>query len=109
MTTTKSEFAPAALQNVKTFLFSDLALHHMGSGLADGITQGNAGPDQFRTSPLWGVGQRVFFLHDGRTANLVEVILDHESPASEANRVVETFEGLSMTYKQNLILFLRSL
>jgi CxxC motif-containing protein (DUF1111 family) len=109
MTTTKSEFAPAALSGVQANLFSDLALHHMGSGLADGITQGNAGPDQFRTSPLWGVGQRVFYLHDGRTANLVEAILDHESPGSEANRVVETFEGLSMMDKQNLILFLRSL
>jgi CxxC motif-containing protein (DUF1111 family) len=41
----------------------------MGSNLADGIKQGAAGPDPFRTAPLWGVGQRLFFLHDGRTSS----------------------------------------
>ena len=59
--------------------FSDFALHHMGSTLADGVTQGLAGPDQFRTAPLWGLGQRLFFLHDGRTSDLKEAILDHAS------------------------------
>lgn len=108
LTTTTVETAPA-LSQVQANLFSDLALHHMGRGLADGIAQGNAGPDMFRTSPLWGLGQRVFFLHDGRTSNLVEAILDHESPGSESNRVVENFEGLSMDNKKYLILFLRSL
>ncbi len=81
----------------------------MGRRLADGITQGNAGPDQFRTSPLWGLGQRVFLLHDGRTANLVEAIQEHQSEGSEANRVVNNFENLSRQDKQDLILFLRSL
>jgi CxxC motif-containing protein (DUF1111 family) len=109
LTTTKSEFAPAALSGVQANLFSDLALHHMGTRLADGIAQGNAGPDQFRTSPLWGVGQRVFFLHDGRTANLAQAILEHESPGSEASQVVENFEGLSLQDEANLIVFLRSL
>jgi CxxC motif-containing protein (DUF1111 family) len=109
LTTTTSEFAPAPLSGVQANLFSDLALHHMGIRLADGITQGNAGPDMFRTSPLWGVGQRVFFLHDGRTSNMLQAILEHESSGSESNRVVEDFERLSLTDKQNLILFLRSL
>jgi CxxC motif-containing protein (DUF1111 family) len=59
--------------------FSDFAVHHMGSTLADGITQGLAGPDQFRTAPLWGLGQRLFFLHDGRTSDLKQAILDHAS------------------------------
>ena len=40
----------------------------MGPGLADGIVQGGAQGDEFRTAPLWGLGQRIFFLHDGRTA-----------------------------------------
>jgi cytochrome c peroxidase len=62
--------------------FSDFALHHMGATLADGITQGLAGADQFRTAPLWGLGQRLFFLHDGRTSDLKEAILDHASAAS---------------------------
>ena len=74
-------------------LFSDLLVHHMGRGLADGITQGGAGPDEFRTAPLWGVGQRVFFLHDGRASNLVEAIEAHGSRDSEANKVIESFTG----------------
>jgi CxxC motif-containing protein (DUF1111 family) len=81
----------------------------MGIGLADGITQGGAGPDEFRTAPLWGAGQRIFFLHDGRTSNLVEAIRDHQSRGSEATRVVEHFDRLSTQEQQELIDFLRSL
>ncbi len=99
----------AALSNQTANLFSDLLVHHMGIGLADGITQGGAGPDEFRTAPLWGVGQRVFFLHDGRTTNLVEAIRAHQSRGSEANRVVEHFNRLSTQEQQDLIDFLRSL
>jgi CxxC motif-containing protein (DUF1111 family) len=99
----------AALSNQTANLFSDLLVHHMGIGLADGITQGGAGPDEFRTAPLWGVGQRIFFLHDGRTNNLVEAIRAHQSRGSEANRVVEHFNRLSTQEQQNLIDFLRSL
>jgi CxxC motif-containing protein (DUF1111 family) len=62
--------------------FSDFAVHHMGVTLADGVTQGLAGPDQFRTAPLWGLGQRLFFLHDGRTADLKQAILAHASSSS---------------------------
>jgi len=106
--TASSEMAPG-LSQVRANLFSDLALHHMGQNLADGISQGNAGPDQFRTAPLWGLGQRVFFLHDGRTSNLTQAIQAHASPGSEANRVIQNYEQLSRDNKQNLILFLRSL
>ncbi len=62
--------------------FSDFGLHHMGATLADGVTQGNAGPDMFRTSPLWGLGQRFFFLHDGRANNLLDAIADHHSDST---------------------------
>ncbi len=99
----------AALSNQTANLYSDLIVHHMGKGLADGITQGGAGPDEFRTAPLWGVGQRVFFLHDGRTTNLVEAIRDHRSPGSEANKVIEHFNRLKTQEQQDLINFLRSL
>jgi CxxC motif-containing protein (DUF1111 family) len=108
LTTAPSGMA-AGLSQVQANLFSDLALHHMGARLADGITQGNAGPDQFRTAPLWGVGQRVFYMHDGRTSNLDHAIREHASPGSEAFRVIENYERLSVQDKQNLILFLRSL
>jgi CxxC motif-containing protein (DUF1111 family) len=81
----------------------------MGQGLADGITQGGAGPDEFRTAPLWGVGQRLFFLHDGRTNNLVDAIKAHQSRDSEANKVIEHFDKLSAKEQQEIIDFLRSL
>jgi CxxC motif-containing protein (DUF1111 family) len=100
--------------------YSDFALHHMGSNLADGINQGVATGDEFRTAPLWGVGQRLFFLHDGRTSDLLETIEEHRCGAavqasanqtcgSEAGQVVMQFERLSNSQKQDLLNFLRSL
>lgn len=106
-------------------LYSDLLLHHMGTVLADDIVQGNAAGDEFRTAPLWGLGQRVFFLHDGRTSDLQEAIRAHAGPptpipagrrpahvsypASEANAVVARYLALSESQKQQLLIFLRSL
>ena len=100
----------AALNQKDVNLFSDLAVHHMGTGLADGVTQGSAGPDEFRTAPLWGVGQRIFFLHDGRTTDLLQAILAHDSAGSEADHVIDTFQS-SLTYsqQQDILNFLRSL
>ena len=98
-----------ALSNQPVNLFSDLLVHHMGQGLADGITQGAAGPDEFRTAPLWGLGQRIFFLHDGRTRDLVAAIEAHSSDGSEANAVVQKFNGLHQSDQQDLLNFLRSL
>lgn len=118
----------AVLQNRPVDLYSDLLVHHMGATLADNVVQGKAGPDEFRTTPLWGVGQRVFFLHDGRTDNLMTAIQDHLSergsdggdnperdsrspsyPPSEANSVVKRFNDLPERDKQALLDFLRSL
>jgi len=117
----------AVLQNRPVNLFSDLLLHHMGAGLADNIIQGAAGPDEFRTTPLWGVGQRLFFLHDGRASDLLIAIIPHFAPstaataatatatatpaypASEANAVVLKFLGLSKNDQQAVLDFLRSL
>ena len=99
----------AALSNQPVQLFSDLLVHHMGRSLADGITQGGAGPDEFRTAPLWGVGQRIFFLHDGRTTDLVKAIEDHKNPDSEANQTIEAFNRLSVEQRQDIINFLRAL
>jgi CxxC motif-containing protein (DUF1111 family) len=93
---------------VQAIQFSDLLLHHMRSELKDGITQGNAGPDQFRSAPLWGLGQRMFFLHDGRTSDLLKAIQDHASPSSEANQAIFLFRARSETDKQDLLNFLRS-
>jgi CxxC motif-containing protein (DUF1111 family) len=105
----------AALSQRPVNLFSDLLLHKMGANLADNVSQGLATGDEWRTAPLWGLGQRRFFLHDGRTTNLVTAIQAHFSlaangfPASEANAVINSYNALSDTNKQNIINFLRSL
>jgi CxxC motif-containing protein (DUF1111 family) len=101
--------AIAAASNITINPFSDFAVHNMGTGLADGVSQGNANGSQFRSAPLWGIGQRVFFLHDGRTNNLLTAILDHASSGSEASGVIAQFQMLSTTDQQNIITFLRSL
>jgi CxxC motif-containing protein (DUF1111 family) len=107
-TTGPSSITPD-LSNANAKLWSDLQIHHMGTGLADNVTQGNAGGDQFRTAPLWGLGQRLFLLHDGRTNNLITAINAHSSTGSEANTVVLNYNALSSTDKQDLLNFLRSL
>jgi CxxC motif-containing protein (DUF1111 family) len=87
----------------------------MGPNLADYVSQGAAAGDEFRTAPLWGLGQRIFFLHDGRTTNLVKAITAHSShgdgqyPDSEANAVIDNFKKLSAQDQQDLLNFLRSL
>jgi CxxC motif-containing protein (DUF1111 family) len=98
-----------ALDNVTFEPLSDFALHDMGWGLADGVSQGLATGSEFRTAPLWGLGQRLFFLHDGRTNNLIEAIEAHASPQSEANAVINNYNRLSVTDKQSLLNYLRSL
>jgi CxxC motif-containing protein (DUF1111 family) len=98
-----------ALSGRQVNLFSDLLVHHMGQGLADGITQGSAGPDEFRTAPLWGLGERVYFLHDGRTSDLLAAIQAHSSPGSEANTIVQQFNSLGEHQQQDVLNFLRSL
>ncbi|HEY7388836.1 MAG TPA: di-heme oxidoredictase family protein [Bryobacteraceae bacterium] len=107
-TTQVSNFAPA-LSNVPVFAFSDLEIHHMGTGLADNVSQGGAGGDQFRTAPLWGLGQRIFLLHDGRTTNLINAIQAHASSGSEATPVEQNFFNLSPTQQQEILDFLRAL
>jgi CxxC motif-containing protein (DUF1111 family) len=112
---TTSTSPVAALSKKPVNLFSDLLVHDMGPGLADGVSQGQAGPREFRTAPLWGLGQRIFFLHDGRTSDLVRAIHEHRSgsatnnDASEANGVVGNFDNLGEGQKQDLLNFLRSL
>jgi CxxC motif-containing protein (DUF1111 family) len=107
LTTEKSPLTGQS--NVTIQPFSDFAVHDMGSGLADGVTQGTANGNEFRTAPLWGVGQRIFFLHDGRTKDLSVAIQQHASRGSEANTVINNYNMLSQNDRQSLINFLRSL
>jgi CxxC motif-containing protein (DUF1111 family) len=107
LTTGKS--AMTGQSNVTFQPLSDFALHSMGRGLADGVSQGNANGTEFRTAPLWGVGQRIFFLHDGRTNDLNVAIRQHASDGSEANAVIQNYNMLRPADQQALLNYLRSL
>ncbi|MEI7576846.1 MAG: di-heme oxidoredictase family protein [Armatimonadota bacterium] len=76
--------ANPALSNQNVNLYSDLLVHKMGSGLADGIIQGSAQGDQFRTAPLWGLSKRKFLLHDGRATTVDAAVGYHGGEASIA-------------------------
>src|SRR5947209_5864456 len=107
---TRASSLTTGLSNVSAGLFSDLEIHHMGSVLADNVSQGGAGGDQFRTAPLWGLGQRRFFLHDGRCADLLCAIEAHESSGGEATTVESIFDtNLTASQQQDVLNFLRSL
>jgi CxxC motif-containing protein (DUF1111 family) len=104
-----------ALSNITANFYTDLLVHHMGPGLADNIVQGYAAGDEFRTAPLWGIGKRIFFMHDGRTTDLYQAIQAHLSLGngkyadSEANGVVNAYNALSTQNQQDILNFLRSL
>jgi CxxC motif-containing protein (DUF1111 family) len=107
--TTSASSMTGDLNNVSFRIFSDLEIHHMGTALADNIVQGNATADMFRTAPLWGLGQRIFLLHDGRYQDLLQVIAAHSSTNSEASTAVSWFNGLNASDRQDVLNFLRSL
>ena len=105
--------------------YSDLLLHDMGPGLADTLTEGQAGPQMWRTQPLWGLGTlkyvqsqntgvlegsadpaSVRYLHDGRARTLLEAIAWHDG---EAARSRAAFEALSATDRAAVVAFLDSL
>jgi CxxC motif-containing protein (DUF1111 family) len=78
----------------------------MGNGLADGIQQSEASGNEFRTAPLWGLGQRSFYLHDGSVTTIPDAIASH---GGEASRVIANYQRLSPRDKQDLHMFLSSL
>ena len=104
-----SMFYGTGLSNASVNAYSDFLVHNMGVGLADQVSQGLANGMQFRTAPLWGVGQRIFFLHDGRTSDMVQAIEAHRSQGSEANQVINNNNQLSTARAEALLAFLRSL
>ncbi|MDX2144293.1 MAG: di-heme oxidoredictase family protein [Rhodospirillaceae bacterium] len=100
------------LANQTIHPFTDLLLHDMGDGLADGRPDYAASGREWRTAPLWGIGLtetvngHTFFLHDGRARNLAEAILWH---GGEAERAKEKFRTLPKKARDDLLAFLNSL
>jgi len=92
--------------------YTDLLLHKMGPGLADGVIEGDAAGHEWRTAPLWGLGRAVTadgegaLLHDGRASTILEAVLWHGGEASAAQQRVV---ALSTGQRESLIAFLRSL
>jgi CxxC motif-containing protein (DUF1111 family) len=108
--TTQPSSTTGGLSLAAVTAFSDIEIHHMGTNLADNVSQGGAGGDQFRTAPLWGLGQRIFLLHDGRTKDLIAAIIAHDSSGSEADIPVDNFQfNLTQSQQQDVLNFLRSL
>lgn len=90
--------------------YTDLLLHDMGSGLADGMEEGSASGSEWRTAPLVGLGRLLGkgarLLHDGRARNANEAILWH---AGEAEAVVRAYRSLNDETRRALIEFLGTL
>ena len=92
--------------------YTDLLLHDMGEGLADGRPEGEASGREWRTPPLWGIGLtetvsgHTFFLHDGRARSLLEAILWH---GGEAEAAKERVVAMNAEERAALLAFLRSL
>lgn len=101
-----------AVSNQRIHPYTDLLLHDMGEGLADGYNDFLANGREWRTSPLWGIGLfektngSPFYLHDGRARTLEEAILWH---GGEAEAVKTNFMQLSSADRESVIRFLKSL
>ena len=102
----------AALADQEIHPYTDLLLHDMGAGLADGRADFDASGSEWRTPPLWGIGLadqvngHRFLLHDGRARTLEEAILWHGGEG-EASR--EAFRTASAEDRARLIAFLEAL
>jgi len=97
------ESSTPAMRKQSLRLWSDLLLHDMGASLADGVPQGLATGNEFRTPPLWGVSRTAPYLHDGRAPTLDQAIRLHDGEAVEAR---DRFLALSAEERALLILFL---
>jgi CxxC motif-containing protein (DUF1111 family) len=101
-----------ALANQTIYPYTDMLLHDLGQGLADGRPDFVANGNEWRTAPLWGLGltQTVLpysgYLHDGRARTLEEAILWH---SGEAELSKETFRNMKASDRLALIKFLNSL
>jgi len=106
-----ADATPALLAGQRFAPYTDLLLHDMGDGLADGRDDFVASGREWRTAPLWGLGLvpttngHSFYLHDGRARSLQEAILWH---GGEAERARRGYENLSTEDRDALLAFLRS-
>ncbi|MEC7984612.1 MAG: di-heme oxidoredictase family protein, partial [Myxococcota bacterium] len=109
--TTEAHFF-TELSHQKIWPYTDLLLHDMGDGLADGRAVFDASGREWKTPPLWGIGlvesvnHHTRFLHDGRARNLTEAILWHGGESAAAQK---RFINLSADERENVLTFVKSL
>jgi CxxC motif-containing protein (DUF1111 family) len=100
------------VSNQVIYPYTDMLLHDMGEGLADGRSDFLADGNEWKTRPLWGIGLtnivngHTNFLHDGRARNIEEAILWH---GGEAEQSKTDYTQLSLKERQQLIKFVESL
>ena len=109
--TTRTDAALEPLRGQTIYAYTDLLLHDMGADLSDGVGEGNAQPQEWRTPPLWGLGLLENdgvsrFLHDGRAQTLPQAILWH---GGEGLAAKQAFEQLSQQQRDDLLSFLRAI
>jgi CxxC motif-containing protein (DUF1111 family) len=103
---TRASYPIPQLAGIAAEIYSDLLLHDMGDGLADGMTDGGATSRQWRTAPLIGVRFAKEFLHDGRAPTVQDAILAH---GGEALAAANAFRALSAADRQTLLAFVEAL
>lgn len=92
--------------------YTDLLIHDMGAGLTDGRPDFQAGPRDWRTPPLWGLGLSrtvngsLHLLHDGRARTVLEAILWH---GGEAQRARDTVISMPKADREALIFFVEAI
>jgi CxxC motif-containing protein (DUF1111 family) len=106
---TRADYPIAQLAGIDAPIFSDLLLHDMGDALADGLTDGRATSQQWRTAPLIGLRFVRPYLHDGRAATVEQAIELHDAAGSEARASTDRFHALGAADRQALIAYVQSL
>lgn len=106
---TRPDYPIRALAGIDAPVFTDLLLHDMGEGLADGVREGDAGPRELRTAPLIGLRFFPAFLHDGRAATIEDAIAAHASEGSEANASIAAYRALDAASQATLLAYVRGL
>lgn len=106
---TKANYPIEHWADTRVDVYTDLLLHAMGKDLADGIADGGARGDEWRTAPLIGIRHLRGLMHDGRSKTVRAAILAHASEGSEANASVASFNELGASEQALLVAFVESL
>lgn len=103
---TRADYPIALLAGKTVAVYTDFLLHDMGAALADGLIDGDARGNEWRTAPLIGLRHSPTYMHDGRATTVEEAILDHGGESADSR---ERFEALAGGDREALVRFVESL